>query len=157
MNASQAETAVTGSALVVGGIYIYRRLSEGDAVVTPSKGLRLRQAIGAGPPLPTGTFVVAWGFTFLVIALMAQASPKLGGWFAMLVGAGAVLGNGLDITKDVNTQLQLDSAPGATAGTVRPGAGSPPKLRPVPGHMYPSLQGGVAQQGSVQPLGKGYE
>src|SRR3954469_1899482 len=101
MNQTQAESAVTASALVVGGLYVFRRLSETDVTVTAGKGLRIKQLAGIGTPPPTGPFVVGWGFTFLVIALLAQASPTLGGSFALLVATGAVLANGTNVSKDV--------------------------------------------------------
>jgi hypothetical protein len=139
MNQAQAETAVTGSALVVGGIYIYRRLSETDVQLTNAHGLRLKQLAGVGPVLPVGPFVVGWGFTFLVLALMAQARPDLGGNFAILVAAGALLGNGESVFQDVGNQLGGSSAKGG-AGASRPDTQPAP---PPPFEPHPSYPGRV--------------
>lgn len=121
MNQAQAETAVTGAALVVGGVYIYRRLSEPETQLQSK--LPVKQLAGQGPVLPIGPFVVGWGFTFLVLSLMAQANPSLGGNFAVLAAAGAILGNGEAVFQDAGKQLggsSTKSAGAATPTTVAP-------------------------------------
>lgn len=105
MNQQQAETAVTGSALVVGAIYLFRRFSEVDVQLTNAHGLRLKQLAGVGPVLPAGTFIVGWGFTFLVLSLVAQIKPTIGGNFSILVALGSVLGNGEAVFSDLNDKL----------------------------------------------------
>src|SRR4051794_10936253 len=136
MNSYTAEQAVTGSALVVGGIYIYRRLSEVDVQLTNAHGLRLKQLAGAGPVLPAGPFVVGWGFTFLVLSLVAQVNPNLGGNFAILVALGAVLGNGENVFGDINTQLGGSSAK-AGAGDASLGALVADPASVPTSHKYP--------------------
>lgn len=140
MNRSQAETAVTGSALVVGGIYVYRRLSETDAQVSAAKGLRLKQLAGAGPVLPVGPFVVGWGFTFLVLALLAQVDPRLGGNLAILVATGSILTNGEQLFSNLQGQLGGgSSAKGGVASTPR--GATPPKTHAYPGAVVTVPQG----------------
>lgn len=107
MTKDQAETAVAGSALIVGGIYAYRKLVEGaDVATTPKpKGGKATDLIGYGTPPPVGQFITGWGFVFLLLALVAQASPNLGGSFAILVATGDVLGNGIALTDDLQGRL----------------------------------------------------
>lgn len=121
MTKDQAETAVAGSALIVGGIYAYRKLVEGaDVAATPKpKGGKATDLIGYGTPPPVGQFITGWGFVFLLLALVAQASPNLGGSFAILVATGDVLGNGIALTGDLQSRLK-------DAGTGTGKAGSPP-------------------------------
>jgi hypothetical protein len=100
---------VNGAALVVAGIYFYRKLLEptlsGAASQPSSIGGAAGQIIGVGPLASTGRFVVGFGFTFLVISLLEGASPQLAGNLALLVALGAVLGNGLKVTEDLKGQL----------------------------------------------------
>lgn len=106
MTREQAETAVAGSALIVAGIYAYRKLVEPSVTPTnKTKGGRVAQALGYGPPPPIGRFITGWGFTFLIVALMAQASPNFGGSFAILVAVGDVIGNGVALADDVKAGL----------------------------------------------------
>lgn len=102
MNSSQAEQAVTVSALLVAGIYTYRRLAEGSGHPT---GGKVAQLLGSGSPPSVGTFITAWGAAFLVISMMAAASPPLGGTFALLVAAGDLLNNLQQVSADINGKL----------------------------------------------------
>lgn len=151
MNRGRAQAAVTGSALITGGIYLYRRLVEPSAT-TPTSGTagqgpipqtefaaisREKTALqpkgvgsiptqvffGAGPVASTPRFVVGWGFTYVVLSLWASASGGAG-WFALLIAAGAVLGNGQKVSADI--QAQLDNRAGAApTGTAAPAAAAP--------------------------------
>ena len=124
MNSEQARDAVNGAAIVVAGIYFYRKLIEpglaGSTAVSAngvpttvpvsltepkSIGGAAAQLLGKGPVASTGRFVVGFGFTFLVLSLMEGASPELAGNFALLIALGSVLGNGLQVSKDVSAQL----------------------------------------------------
>lgn len=114
MSPSTAERAITISALIVGATYIYRRLTEGQGANQPGTA-GVKQLAGQGSPPGTARFITAYGFTFLVISMMAAASPGLGGAFAMLVTAGDLLGNATQVAADVNQQLATAPAPqGAT-------------------------------------------
>lgn len=98
MNHADAQRAITVSAVVVAGVYAYRRLTE-----TAQSG-SLKNIIGLGNPVPLGQWMTAWGFTFLVIALMGEADPGLGGSFAILVATGDLLANTASLTTDVGKQ-----------------------------------------------------
>jgi hypothetical protein len=147
LTSGQARDAINGSAIVVAGIYFYRKLVEPDpnaALVgrTPHRQpntipAAAVQLIGVGPLASTGRFVVGFGFTYMVLSLMEGASPDLAGSFALLVALGAVLGNGVAVTKDVKDQLNereraLAKASGITshAPTVRVASWEPVREAP---------------------------
>lgn len=115
MDSQAAERWVTTSALIVAGIYAYRRLTEPTSTPVTAK-----QLAGSGPPPPLGTFATAWGFTFLVIAIMAEAAPGLGGAFAILIATADTLTNAQSVLADV-TRLEQ---PQPTGAQVRAGAAS---------------------------------
>lgn len=98
MTRQGAERAVVVSALVVAGTYTYRLLTEGHS----SHGGSL---LGQGAPPNLGRFITGWGFAFLVIAIITEAAPSLGGSVAILVAAGDVLANGAQVSADVNHKL----------------------------------------------------
>jgi len=70
MTESQAQTAVTGSALVVALIFAYRKLVEPAASASGSSTRT------AAPN--TGHFVIGFGFTYLTLAILAQAARRDG-------------------------------------------------------------------------------
>lgn len=70
---------------------------------------------GAGPVQPVGRFVIGWGFTFLALSLLTPVSPKGVATMAALVAAGALLGNGTAVAKDLSGQLASQGTP-ATGG-----------------------------------------
>lgn len=106
MTSDQAENIVSMSALVVGGTYLYRKLIEPSVPATASTGRHnVAQAMGYGPPLSVGKFVTGWGFTFLMISMIAQVSPDLGSSMAILVAVATLLINGAAIAVDVNHRL----------------------------------------------------
>lgn len=116
MTREQAETAVAGSALIVGGIYSYRKLVESSLNQTPKTSNRFARELGYGPPPPVGRFITAWGFVYILIALVAQASPNLGGSFAVLLATGDILGNGVALADDVQAQLGRSRSPDTAGG-----------------------------------------
>lgn len=99
MDKASAEQWVTASAVIVLGIYGYRRLTEATASPVTVKNI-----VGLANPAPLGAFATAWGFTYLVIAIMAQAAPGLGGGFAILIATSDFLTNGPALFGDVSTQ-----------------------------------------------------
>lgn len=110
MTEGQARDAINGAALVVAGVYFYRKLIEPQQTTKGKKqpssiSGAAGQLIGVGPLASTGRFIVGFGFVFLVLSLAEGASPALAGNFAILVALGAVLGNGVQVTKDLQTQL----------------------------------------------------
>lgn len=101
MTESAAEKAILTSALMVAAIYAYRLLTEGSSPTTGKMGA----LTGQGSPPPIGTFITAWGATFLVLAVITEISPSLGGSFAILVAAGDFIGNSAQVAKDVQTKI----------------------------------------------------
>lgn len=165
MTSGQARDAINGAAIVVAGIYFYRKLIE--PTTDTSVGVRGKprqqpktvsgaagQIIGVGPLASTGRFVVGFGFTFLVLSLVEGASPDLAGYFAMLIALGAILGNGQEIAADVSSQLdekkralsKLGVAAEPNLPTVRiaawepTGAGMPTGPRTSPSSSRPKPQ-----------------
>jgi hypothetical protein len=120
MTAQGADKAITTSALLVAGIYTYRRLTEGAA---SSKGSRTAQLLGQGSPPSVGVFITAWGTAFLIMAIMAQVSPGLGGSFAIATAVADVLSNGQQLAKDINGKVG--------AGAKSTGAGAPTRVTPA--------------------------
>jgi hypothetical protein len=93
VNRLQAQSAVALSAFWVALIFGYRKLTEGavqDVKTAPS----------------TAHFVIGFGFTYVVLATIAQAAPALGGMFAVLVATGDTLANGQAIFGDVTKALK---------------------------------------------------
>jgi hypothetical protein len=111
MSRAGAERAVTISALTVFGIYFYRLLTEGHS----SSGGGILQLGGVGAPPNVGRFITGWGFAFLVLSVIVEAAPPLGGSLAILVATGDVLGNAKQVTDDVNTKLGAQPAPARKA------------------------------------------
>jgi hypothetical protein len=87
MQPANAENWVTTSALVVIVVYGYRRITESGI------GKGVKSLTGSGEPSSFGQFITAWGFTFFVISLLAQASPGFGGSVALLVMTADLLTN----------------------------------------------------------------
>jgi len=110
MTRAGAERAVTISALVVFGVYFYRLLSEGHS--NTNGGLLQLGGIGAPPNL--GRFITGWGTAFLLLAIITEASPPLGGSLAILVATGDVLANGTQVAADVNHKLGAPTGKGGT-------------------------------------------
>jgi hypothetical protein len=110
MTDNQAERWVTVSALVVAGVYAYRRLTE-----TPGQPpVTVKELAGVGELPPLGAWATAWGFTFLVVAVIATAAPELGAAFAILIATGDLLTNAQSIFKDVGAQQKTGVYPAGT-------------------------------------------
>jgi hypothetical protein len=105
MDHATAERWVTISAATVAGIYAYRRLIEPS---TPPATVKKLMGVGELPLL--GSWATAWGFTFLVVAIMAEASPGLGGSFAILIMTADILTNASNLFADVGKQQGTASA-----------------------------------------------
>ena len=107
---AQAERAITTSTLVVGGVYVYRKLIEPAGIGTNiTGGKEVSNFIGLGPVPPVGVFITAWGFTFLTLSIVAQFAPGLGMAFAILIAVSTLLGNGLAISAHINDKVKGDS------------------------------------------------
>jgi hypothetical protein len=99
MSRQTAERWVTISALIVALTYGYRRITEAT-----SSPVTLKKLVGVGDPVPLGAFATAWGFTFLTVAIIAEAAPGLGGAFAILIATGDLLTNSSSVLADVTAQ-----------------------------------------------------
>lgn len=133
MNQQSAEKAVTISALIVAGVYIYRRLTEGTG---PATGSKLAQLAGQGSPPPAGVFITAWGITYLVISILASASPGFGGSFAILVATGDLLSNTQQVANDINQKVKPPPAKPAAGHPTKAAASAPhPQVSPLTGQF----------------------
>jgi hypothetical protein len=110
-----AERWVVISAVITLGIYAYRRLA--GAPAAPGK---LANIVSQKPPVPLGQFATAWGFTYLIVATMAEAAPGLGGGFAILIMTADLLANAGNIITEVQQQEQQQQ-PTTVATTAAPG------------------------------------
>jgi hypothetical protein len=91
-----ANSMIKVAALVVAGIYAYRRFTEGTA-----QELKVSTKI-----TPLGQFVVAWSVVFFGLTLLAGPTPTLAGNMAILVMLGSILANGQQVSKDLQAGLQ---------------------------------------------------
>lgn len=179
MTEGQARDAVNGAALVVAGLYFYRKLIEpavrgdrnGATVPRPPAGSPVRklasyaenepdslrgaaaQLAGFGEVAPLGRFIVGFGFSWLVLSLVEAGSPKLAGYMALLIATGSVIGNGYQVSADVSWQLQ-------NTGKARP-ASSFDNLDTAPTVQIARWEGGsptnngpARQQGSARTRSK---
>lgn len=109
MTSDSAEQAIVTSAVIVSGVYFYRKLTDpalGKAVAGPvgGSGARAAGALFGRPgtgPAPVGKWLIGFGVAFMVIAVMASINAQLGAAFAILVATGSVLTNGAAIAADV--------------------------------------------------------
>lgn len=131
MTRQGAERAVTVSALVVFGVYFYRVATEGHS----SSGGGLLQLGGVGAPANIGRFITGWGFAYLLLGIITEAAPPLGGSLAILLAAGDVLTNAGQVSADVNHKLGAAQPKGGTI--------APPQQRPAPAAVTPSGATGV--------------
>lgn len=122
MNAQGADRAITTSALLVAGIYTYRRLTEGAG--SPS-GSKAAQLLGRGSPPSIGVFITAWGTAFLVMAIVAQASPGLGGSFAILTAVADLMSNGQQLAADINGKVAAGKKSAGVTGPPSTAANPP--------------------------------
>lgn len=98
MSRSSAQTAVVIAMFWVAVVYGYRKLTE---------PITAGNAVKAVPQ--TAHFIIGWLFLAVVLSVMAQAAPALGGSFAILVGVGDTMVNGKQIFSDVTGALKATS------------------------------------------------
>ena len=96
MNRSEAQTAVVLSMFWVAAVFGYRKLTEPVTGTSPA-------------PSSTAHFMIGFGFTAIILSLMAQAAPALGGMMAVLVATGDTLANGKPLFADVTKALKATS------------------------------------------------
>lgn len=125
MTAAGARDAVNGAALVVAGLYFYRKLIEPESKTPKPQPRSVPQAalqvVGVGPLASTGRFIVGFGVTFMGLSLVEGISPDLAGYFAILIAVGSILGNGSAASEDVRDQLsEKNRALSKLAGEAEP-------------------------------------
>jgi hypothetical protein len=64
----------------------------------------VKKLVGVGELPPLGAFATAWGFTFLVVAVITEAAPGLGASFAILIATADLLTNSTSVFADVGKQ-----------------------------------------------------
>lgn len=134
MNTEQAENSVTLSALVVTGMYAYRKAvepvpnfkrltEEGKGGVRAQNIIKDYQAIfGAAPPVEWSQFLKAAGALYITLAIVAQASPDIGGAAAILIAGSAVIGGGVAVMNDLHgkgSKVELELGTKATENRFR--------------------------------------
>lgn len=111
MTQAQGETAVTTSALVLSGIYGYRKTTEkitrAPSTHKPARGVKgvLEAPLGVGELVPLGQWATGMGLTMIALSIATSVNPGFGGSFAILIAVGAVLGNGKAVLKDLGVGL----------------------------------------------------
>lgn len=110
----QANSLIKVTAMVVAGLYLYRRFTEaasGEAQLPAGKG---------GPPLTPqaqretvahalpslGRFVIGWGVVFVVLSIAAGPYPTLAGNMALLLMIASLIANGQAVSKDLGKGLE---------------------------------------------------
>lgn len=109
MNKQQAESAITLSLLVTGGLYAYRKITEPGLSANEAnktvKGKKLaadyKAVFGAGPPIEWGQWLKAAGSLYIGLAILGAASPTVGGVSSILVGITAATGNLIAVQEDL--------------------------------------------------------
>lgn len=136
MTPAQGETAVTTSALIVSGLYGYRKTTEkitkAPTVQTgPFKaGIEsyVKAPLGYGELAPLGAWATGMGLTFILLSVATSVNATFGGSFAILVTVGAVLGNGQEVLKDLEHGL---GGKGSSTATFEPSGEKKQQLQPL--------------------------
>jgi hypothetical protein len=69
------------AALVLGGLYLWRYVTEGDATETTNA----RSLIGASKLTNPIKYMIAWGAGFLILSLLATVAPGVAGGLALMI------------------------------------------------------------------------
>lgn len=101
----QANSAIKVAALVVAGVYLYRRFTEGTA-----EELKASQKV-----TPLGRWLVGWGVVFFTLSIAAGPFPGGAGNMAILLALGSLLSNGVEISKDLGKGLETSKQAARTA------------------------------------------
>lgn len=117
---SQANSTIRVAALIVAGVYLYRRFTESTAA----------EHKASETVTPLGRFVVAWSVVFFTLSVAAGPFPGAAGDLAILLVLGTLLTNGVQISKDLNKGLG-ETAPGAFKKGIESGELDGP---PAPAH-----------------------
>jgi hypothetical protein len=134
MNEQQAETAITLSLLVTGGLYTYRKLTEPEVGegTSPAIAEQYKSVFGAAPLIGWAEWIKAAGVLYIGLAIIGAASPTIGGTAAILVGATAAFGN----WEAVQTDLKLSTIEKKPDAPNAGGQGAAGAVTPAPGPAY---------------------
>jgi hypothetical protein len=100
-NTQQANSTVKVAALIVAGIYLYRRFTEGTA-----------EELKASKTIPSlGRFAVGWSVVFFGLSVAAGPAPGFAGDAAILLVLGSLLTNGVEVSKDLSKGLEKARKP----------------------------------------------
>lgn len=115
MDQPKAESAIITSAVVVAGMYAYRKLTEPAVEKKSMSGPRTAKGIasgviGTGELLPVGPWVTGFGASFIVFSILASISPNIGGYGAILMATGSFLGNAQAVHGDLSHALRHEPA-----------------------------------------------
>jgi hypothetical protein len=116
----QANSLIKTAAMVVAGLYLYRRFTENTAeesaalvgppgMLGPTHGsvpTHPEVAVPASGVTPLGRFVVGWGVVFVVLSVAAGPYPTLAGNMALLLMIASLIANGSAVSKDLGKGLQ---------------------------------------------------
>lgn len=109
MDRSQSNDAIVVSALVVGGVYLYRYVWDKANGKLETKTVKLSEAesievlAGLNGQLATPAhFLIAYGAVYFGLSLVSMLSPTAGGGFAVLVAVGDFLTNGLSVVTSLS-------------------------------------------------------
>jgi len=115
MTQGQGETAVTTSALILTGLYGYRKATETfkrepsahNAGAPLRSGLKayVEGPLGVGELEPLGQWATGMGLTFILLSIAASVNSTFGGSFAILAAVGGTLGNGKAVLQDLKSGL----------------------------------------------------
>ena len=75
----------------------------------------MKKLVGVGELPPLGSFATAWGFTFLIVAIITEAAPGLGAAFAILIATSDLLTNSASVFADVGKQSGQPTTTAATS------------------------------------------
>lgn len=114
------EKTVILSAVIVFTVWGFRYLDEmgKEATSSPAKiGLDSLSGL-SNEVLHPAQFLIAFGFIFFILSIVATGAPKLAGSFAILIAVGTTIANGVSVFNDVNKGV---------AGTVSLGQATEPR------------------------------
>jgi hypothetical protein len=100
---ASADPAILGSAIVVGGVWLYRKLIEPVASVPATGSLKGLVGLEAAPAA-TAQFVPAFAFVYIVLAVVGMGAPSIARSAAITIALGDILSNGVAVSSDISGQ-----------------------------------------------------
>lgn len=97
----RAQGWVLVAAIITGVVYAFRKVIE-PATPSSSKTTGVKSLLGSGPAPPIEQWVVSYGTAFLILSVIAFASPETAGSLSILIVIGTLLANGQSVVKDIN-------------------------------------------------------